>query len=667
MKNNKFGARGVWFAIILPILAVGDVVLAGILAYNFSDKVVPIIIACVSLYIAITVIVWALTSGTERKKEHAIKKGPVLGNVMYDKINYASEPAFICDVNHKIIWSNRFASNNLSTKRILGTNINQLFPYEFASESAIKRIRDVKVQLDGNNYIVEETQINTTNEVYYLLYLRNVTRQTELEQLERDKEKIIAYVVVDNLEALLQFEQEKYRETAARVEKIVRSWAEGVNGIIKEYEKDKYIFIFNMEDLDKFIEDGFAILDKVRDIRLGSGSIPVTLSIGVAKKADATLAEKEKLAHVALDMALQRGGDQAVVKLEEDVLFYGGRTNAVQKRTKVRARVVANELANRMAKASNVLIMGHAYPDYDAIGASIGIARLAKFCGARVNIVTNFKDVNVKKVLKHFDDIDEYRNVFVDSSKGLDLVRSETLLVIVDVNNMNMFESKDLAKMVDDIIIIDHHRQTAEFEKEPIISYIETSASSASEIVSEILEQSLPMKGILHEEANALYAGILLDTKHFMKGAGTKTHAAAMYLKDNGASYENVQDLFKSNIQEYKKEASFGEKIEIYRNCMAIALNPHGKDNGDRIMAAKVADNLLGLEDVSASFVLVQIDNVVHVSARSNGTINVQLILEKLNGGGRYDAAGAQVKGSSVADTLFSLKEAIDAYINPEV
>ena len=665
MKNKKNRARGVWFLVVLPILAIADVVLAAVLSYNFPDKLVPILVACITLYVGMTIIVSVLSSPTGKSKtEHIVKKGPVLGNVMYDKINYAKEPAFICDVNHKIIWSNRYASNELSQKKILGTNINQLFPYDFESESQIKRLQPLRVVLDGKTYIVEETQINTLNEIYYLLYLRNVSRQAELEQLERDKEKIVSYVVVDNLEELLKFEQEKYREIAAQVEKIVRSWAESVNGIIKEYEKDKYIFIFNMEDLDKFIEDGFSILDKVRDIRLGS--IPVTLSIGVAKKYDAPLAEKETLAHIALDMALQRGGDQAVVKLEEDVLFFGGRTNAVQKRTKVRARVVANELVNRMKKASNVLIMGHAFPDYDAIGASIGIARLAKFAGARVNIVTNFKDVNASKVLKHFENIDEYRNVFVDASKGLDLVRTETLLVIVDVNNMNMFESKDIARAVDDIIIIDHHRQTAEFEKKSIISYIETSASSASEIVSEILEQSLPIKGLLLEEANALYAGILLDTKHFMKGAGTKTHAAAMYLKDNGASYENVQDLFKSNIQDYKKEASFGEKIEIYRNCMAIALNPHGKDNGDRIMAAKVADNLLSLEDVSASFVLVQIDNVVHVSARSNGTINVQLILEKLNGGGRYDAAGAQVKGQSLADTLLTLKEAIDAYINPE-
>ena len=549
---------------------------------------------------------------------------------------------------------------------MLGANINTVFPYEFFSENPAKRQKEIRVSLNGESYRGEETKLATLNEVYYLLYLRNLSRQAELERLQRDKEKIVAYVVVDNLEALLQFEQEKYRETAAKVEKIIRSWAESVNGIIKEYEKDKYIAVFNMEDLDKFISDGFSLLDSVRDIRLGSGSIPVTLSIGVAKKSEANLAEMEKLAHMALDMALQRGGDQAVVKLEDEVLFFGGRTNAVQKRTKVRARVIANELANRITRASNVLIMGHAFPDYDAIGASVGMARLCKFCGTRVNIITNFKDIYVKKMLKHFESIEEYKNVFVDSSKGLDLVKADTLLIIVDVNNVNMFESKDVARMVDDIIIVDHHRQTAEFEKEPIISYIETSASSASEIVSEILEQALQLNSPLQAEANALYAGILLDTKHFTKGAGTKTPAAAMYLRDNGASYENIQDLFKSNIQDYKKEASFGEKIEIYRNCMAIALNSQGKDTTDRIMAAKVADNLLGLEDVAASFVLVQIDNVVHISARSNGTINVQLILEKLNGGGRYDAAGAQVKGSSVADTLFTLKEAIDAYINPE-
>ena len=668
-RNNKFGIRGVIFAILLPLVALFYFGLAGLLSGLLPYPYLGVVFALLAgfLYFGTVIFACVLTFLFSRiKKDHKIKKGPVLGNIMYDKVNFANEPAFICDQNHKIVWSNRFANTSIGNKRALGANINSIFPYEFESENEIKKHKEIRVILNGRTYLIEETKINALNEIYYLLYLRDLTDQAELEQLQRDKEKIVAYVMVDNLEALLQFEQERYREVAARVEKIVRTWAESVNGIIKEYEKDKYIAIFNMEDLDKFIADNFSLLDKIRDIRLGSGSSPLTLSIGVAKNSEANLAEKEKLAQAALDMALQRGGDQAVVKLEEEVMFFGGRTNAIQKRTKVRSRVVAKEIVARMKQSSNVIIMGHANPDYDAIGASVGVARIAKHCGAKVNIVTNFKDINVKKMLAHFEGIEEYRNVFVDSSKGLDLVKADTLLIIVDVNNVKMFESSDIAKMVENTIIIDHHRQTAEFEREPIVSYIETSASSTSEIVTELLEQALYLDSPLPQEANALYAGILLDTKHFTKGAGTKTHGAAMYLRDNGASYENVQDLFKSTISDYKKEAVFGEKLEIYRNCMAIALNPNGKDGTDRIMAAKVADNLLGLEEVHASFVLVRIDNVVHISARSNGTINVQLILEKLQGGGRYDAAGAQVKNSSVEDALMTLKAAIDEYINPE-
>ena len=670
MKNkNKFGAKGAIFAVVLPVLAIACILCACALCFIFRPLALIIAAVTAFLYFNTALVAIILTAVFSRgKKEHKIKKGPVLGNIMYDKINFAKEPAFICDQNHKIVWANRFANDSLGQKKVLGVNINSIFPYEFESENVIKKHKNVRVNLNGETYLVEETKINALDEVYYLLFLRNLTVQAELEQLQRDKEKIVAYVMVDNLDSLLQYEQENYRETAAKVEKIVRSWAESVNGIIKEYEKDKYIAIFNMEDLDKFIRDNFSLLDKVRDIRFRSGSVPVTLSIGVAKNASASLAEKEKLAQAALDMALQRGGDQAVVKIEDEVLFFGGRTNAVHRRNKVRARVVATELVYRMKQASNVIVMGHANPDYDAIGASIGIARIAKHSGAKVNIVTNFKDINVKKMLAHFEGLEEYRNVFVDSSKGLDLVKADTLLIIVDVNNAVMFESSDIAKVVENVIIIDHHRQTAEFEREPIISYIETSASSTCEIVAELVEQALYLDAPLAEEANALYAGILLDTKHFTKGTGTKTHAAAMYLKDNGAKYEIIQDLFKTTIVDYRKESAFGgEHLQIYRNCMAIAFNANGKDNSDRIMAAKVADNLLGVEGVHASFVLLQIGNVVHVSARSNGTINVQLILEKLHGGGRYDAAGAQVKNSNVNDVLLAVKAAIDEYINPEV
>ena len=275
-------------------------------------------------------------------------------------------------------------------------------------------------------------------------------------------------------------------------------------------------------------------------------------------------------------------------------------------------------------------------------------------------------DNEYENLIEQFANDENYKGVFVDSAKGIDLIKSETLLIIVDVNNQAMFESSDIARNVQDIVIIDHHRKTAEFEKEPLISYIESSSSSASELVSEMLEQVLPESTLKRNEANMLLAGISLDTNQFTKGTGTKTYAAAMYLRDNGASYEQIQDLFKSSLREYRQEALYGEKIELYRNCMAIALNPFGVDQADRILAAKVADNLLMVEGVAASFALVLVGNVVHISARSNGTINVQLILEELSGGGRYDAAGAQVKDENIGAVLLKLKKAIDNYIDPE-
>ena len=650
------------FLIFVPLWTVVSVGLTAFLAWFDTERFWLAAIIGAMLYLSGFIFAVTLVGGFFGRGSKK-KSGPMLTGVMYEKINTLNEPVLLCDANYKIIWANRFIHEAVQGS-VIGTSVQLLFNYQIKDGEIGKKPRDIIVPFKGKDYIVDEDAVRDGEKSYYLLTLRDTTELLQLKQKMSDEEKIVSYIIVDNLEDLLQFEQEKYRAAANRVEEYIREWAESVGGLVKEYERDKYLFIFESQYLDKFLADKFDILDKVREIRVGSGNIPVTISIGVAKT-NGSMEERENAAHVALDMALQRGGDQAVVKFDDKIEFFGGRTNAVQRRTKVRARVVANELVSLMAKAGNIIIMGHKFPDYDAFGASIGMARLAKLCGVKFNVVTNFKDVNIKKCMKFFEKDETYKGVFVDAAKGLDLVRSDTLLVVVDVNNIKMFESEHIARSVRDVVIIDHHRKTAEFEKEPLITYIEPSSSSASELVSEILEQALPVNTLQKNEANILYAGIVLDTKQFSKGTGTKTYAAAMYLRDNNASYEAVQDLFKTNIKEYRQESLFGEKIQIYRNCMVIAYNEHGVDSSDRILAARVADNLLMLEDVAASFALVKIDDVVHVSARSNGTVNVQLILESLNGGGRYDAAGAQVK-DTVASTLVKLKAAIDDYINPE-
>ena len=600
---------------------------------------------------------------TEKKREKGEISGPMLGSVMYDTVNSAEEPALICDGKGKIIWYNRFALDATGASSLLGANLDTVV--DFSNEQEGDEVQfPTEAYLDGHNYTIESTKIKSNNQIYHLLKFRDVTEIVDLKKHIKDEDAAVAYIIIDNLEELMQFEQERYRESASIVEDLLREWTLGVNGVLKEYDRDKYIFFFRNCDLERFVSEKFDILDKVREVRVGMGSIPITVSIGVGK-VKGSLADKEKAAHAALDMALQRGGDQAVVKYENKIEFYGGITNSLQKRTKVFTRVASTEILAHIAAASNVIIMAHKYPDYDAFGASIGFARLAMYCGVKVNVVTDLKNPNIKRCMRLLENHKIYKGLFVDGASGLDLVSSDTLLILVDVNNYKMFEAPDIYDNVYNIAIVDHHRKTSEYKKKPIFELIEPSASSTSELVSEMLDFTLQESLLAPVEANMLLAGITLDTRNFTKSAGTKTFAAAMYLRDNGASYEAIQDLFKTNINDYKQESLFGQKIEVYRHCMAIAVNDNGTDANDKILASRVADNLLMVEEVMASFALVQIGDSVHISARSNGTVNVQLILEGLNGGGRYDAAATVVK-NGMKQVLLMLKEAIDKYLDPE-
>ncbi len=664
-KNESPSYIKVLRNVLCVILGAGACALGVFWASKTPENMLLIAIVMALSFVSLTIFIAIGASAIEKRRKVSGPRGPVLGSIMYDVVNSSSEPALICDDTKKIIWFNRYAQSASGLNAsLLGKNLNILMKHPLP-EDGDKRDKEIIVSLSGQSYKVDVTRINSAGKLYSLLLFRNVTELVDLRQFIEEDEKIVAYIIVDNLDELLQFEQENYREASGKIEIEMREWASSVNGILKEYEKDKYLFIFRNKDLELFVENKFDILDKVRNIRVGNGYMPVTISIGVAK-IDGSLSDKEKAAHIALDMALQRGGDQAVLKTEDNITFFGGKTSTVHKKTKVPARVAGTKLASYMANASNVLIMGHKFPDYDAFGASVGLARLAMFCGVKVNIVTDLKNPNVKKCLKFFDEY-KYKGLFVDSAKGLDLIKSETLLVIADVNNPDMFESIEIYNNVYNIVVIDHHRKTTESEKKLLIDYIDPASSSASELVAEMLEQSVPPSTLEQVEANMLLAGISLDTKQFTKGTGPKTYGAAMYLLENKASYEAIQDLFKSNISDYRQISKFGQKVEMYKNNTAIAVSLEAGDkNTDRALAAKVADSLLSVEGVSASFAIMQIEDVIHISARSNGTVNVQLILERLKGGGRYDSAGAQLKSATVQQAISELQGAIDDYFKLE-
>lgn len=569
-------------------------------------------------------------------------------------------PAVICPANaDRIIWHNK-AADFLFTGAKQETHFGQLFFHvPGTGEGGARR-------LTCQNRIFQPSSVTAEGKdgkQYRITILHDITEQTAAEAVLRGKECAVGYVMVDNLDELLNYEQEDYRNASGKTEQLLRSWATAAGGVLKEYQQDRYIFLFEKSHLQAYMDSGFSILDDIRDIRIGESSISVTVSMGICAVGD-SLAEKEKSAQAALDTALQRGGDQAVVRGDGALDIYGGKTKVPQKRTKVRARVIANELISRISIASNVLIMAHKYADFDAFGASVGLARIALFCGVPVNIVTDPDDTNLDRCRAWLADDPEYSSMFVSAQEALDFVKSDTLLIITDVNNPAQFEAPVLAEHCKNIVIIDHHRKTVDFDRPLLITYIEPSAAAASELVAEMLEQVLPGEMLLAHEADLMLAGILLDTNHFTKNTGTRTFSAALYLRSRGANVSDVQEFFKTELDEFQRELKFHSHVEIYRGVAAIAAASGECTVRDKIPAAKAADRLLTVEGVKASFAILPIGDEIHISARSLGTINVQLILEELKGGGHFDSAGARMEGVTADEAIVLLKEALDRHLN---
>ncbi|NLW74593.1 MAG: hypothetical protein GX057_06885 [Clostridiales bacterium] len=497
----------------------------------------------------------------------------------------------------------------------------------------------------------------------YMIVFTEITALVELREKMKRENIVVAFIMLDNLEELAQYVRVSYRSAANEIDTILKNWAASMKGLLREYDRNRYLLIITREMLDECIKNRFEILDSIRNVRLGDDSMSVTVSMGIST-GTGPLSERENEAMLALDLALQRGGDQVVIQHGNETEFFGGRSKGMQKRTRVRSRVNAAVLCNRISESSNVLVMGHKNPDFDSIGACVGIARLCIFCGVPVKIVIDEKSDNFRIIAERLLRNSEYSDMFTDPLSGLDLVKPDTLLVICDANNFNIIEAPDIADSVDRIAIIDHHRQTEQFDFEPLVNYIDPAASSTCELVAEILEQSLPAGTILKDEANAMYAGLMLDTKFFTKDTATRTFAAALYLQREGAKSEVVRQFFEEDISDYLAEAKFSSDIELYRGNIAITRSVGtGNTEQGRTAASKAADKLLTIRQVDAAFALVSVNDEIRISARSSGKINVQLILEKLKGGGHFNAAAAQVKGT-MEYAYQLLTEAIDEYLD---
>lgn len=489
-------------------------------------------------------------------------------------------------------------------------------------------------------------------------YWMDVTDTEEMRRTLELTRPVVAILMVDNYEDLMKATPEGKRSAVrAMLEEKLSQWSAGSEGMMLKYDRDRYLFVFEEKSFSDFAAKRFDVLDAVREVVAGEG-VAATLSIGVGRDADSFEA-LFKNASVALEMALSRGGDQAVVKDKLNFEFYGGRSKATEKRTKVKSRVMANALAELIDEAKQVYVMGHSYADMDALGAAAGVCAIVRKRGKKCRIVIDTENNAAHPVLRRLQALPEYQGAFLSGDDAFLRVQPETLLVVVDTNRPGSVESEPLLDACNRVAVIDHHRRGSSYIDKMALNYHEPYASSASELVTELLQYLIEPGDLLKAESEALLAGIVLDTKNFTNRTGGRTFEAAAYLRRAGADTADVQRMFQSDLQSMISRYDIIRRAELYHGDIAIAALDQ---ECDRVIAAKAADEMLTLQGVRASFVLYRKDDGIYISARSLGEINVQVLVETLGGGGNSTTAGGQCSGMTVAEAKATLLRAIDKY-----
>lgn len=566
-------------------------------------------------------------------------------------------PVLIVLDNGEILWYNeRCGKNVLQSDDMHGMNLSEIFTgQDFQGELPQQ---ELQLGYKKNRYTAFAIRTVQNETAVHVVYLVDDTELKEYKERYLRTRATVMIITIDNYEELLQSARESGRTQAMpEIEYAVTSYLKGYGALTCKIERDKFYAIVEENAMQQIIATRFSLLDNVRKIEVAQ-RIPATLSIGVGRHAD-SLSESEEMARQALDMSLGRGGDQAAIKTSSGYEFYGGVSKGIEKRTKVKTRIVANALTELIASSSNVIIMGHRFADLDCVGAALGIYRAVRLLERNAAIAIN-KEKNLAKPLLEKLEAEKYENVFHEPEELFEHIDQDTLLIIVDVHAKHFVESEELYRRCRSVVVIDHHRKMVDYIDNAVIFYHEPYASSASEMVSELVQYFGLQKNLGRAEAEALLAGIMLDTKNFVVKTGVRTFEAAAYLKRLGADTVEVRKLFSSPMESYQKKAKLVSSATAYRRC-AIAVS-QGVVEDVKLIAPQAADELLSISDVDASFVVFENGSQIEISARSMGTINVQLIMEKLGGGGHLNMAAAQFPGAELEDVRQQLLGAIDEY-----
>ena len=623
----------------------------------------------VVIYAVIAIILYA--SNRLIIEQEIVRYAANYGKVQKQLLREMALPYAILDLKGRLLWGNDEFIGVIMNEKEARKNISNVIP-EITGEYLPKAqeideelhaiienrhykivMRRIELEKNDQSYVEElgsDLEQYDESDALINIYLYDETEITEYIKENKEQRLIVGLLYIDNYEEALETIEEVRRSLlVALVDRKINKYMQTMDAIIKKLEKDKYIFVFQQKYLENLQSNKFSILEEVRTVNIGN-EMSVTISIGLGIHENSYLQGYE-YARAAIDLALGRGGDQAIIKEGEKILYYGGKSVQVEKNTRVKARVKAHALKELVEAKDDVVIMGHALADVDSFGAAVGVYRIAKTLNKKAHIVIDDVTTSVRPIMDRFINNPEYEEDMIISGKtAMTIVNRNTLLVIVDVNRPNYTECTELIDMTNTVVILDHHRRTDEAIRNAVLSYIEPYASSACELVAEILQYIGEGLKLRQAEADAMYSGIMIDTDNFLTKTGVRTFEAAAYLRRHGADVTRIRKGFRSDMQEYMVRTEAIQNTEIYLEAYAITVCKADEVDSPTILGAKVANELLDIQGVKASFVLTEFNNKIYISARSIDELNVQVVMEKIGGGGHMSVAGTQLEDKTIEE-----------------
>ncbi len=639
---------------ILMALLLADVLCSALMLYNYNQNKCFAILIATALLVVCFITVFLVYSGNSLK--HISKMNSHLESSAAEYMNSLPAPVAVVDENGTVVWYNRIFGESIAFGNdIFGQDIGSCVTVDI---NAVRNDGFSLCSVNGCFYRISAEKFDKGDISFLVLYFHDETDYFNLKRVTDETHPVVLVINIDNYDEIMQNAKESEKaKTSVETEQLIENFMADSNGTVKKISANTFYAILENKHVNEIISDKFKILDKARSIKVGEKN-SLTLSIGVGQGAS-SISESEKYARQCLDMALGRGGDQAVVKTDNGFRFFGGVSNGVEKKSRAKTRIIAHTLQELISNCNTVYIMGHSFGDLDSVGSSVGLAGAVKLLGKQVKIAVDVKKnlavhliENVKKA--------SGENFFVSPSEAADDITENDILIIVDTHNKDFIESKELYRNAKNVVVIDHHRKTVNFIDNAVIFHHEPYASSASEMVTELIQyfrfDSDSTLDSLY--ADALLSGITLDTKNFVMRTGVRTFEAAAFLKKLGADTVTVKLLFSNSIDSYRRKTQIVASAKIHNSC-AIAVADFKADD-IRLVAPQAADELLGISGVAASFVIYRTGNTTNISARSMGAMNVQVIMEVLGGGGHQTMAACQLDDASVQEAFKRLTDAID-------